>query len=119
MNEYGQSNQREERTTTADLAGVTTEQPRGTDGQNMPVDANGNGNMNGNGNGSGAYGTNGVNGHAVTTAGPESTGAEDSDHTPLLQQSDADTMHNRWVDIQANFVDDPRRAVEDADALVA
>lgn len=38
---------------------------------------------------------------------------------PLLQTGDADGFHRRWESIQIGFVDDPRRAVADADALVA
>jgi hypothetical protein len=33
--------------------------------------------------------------------------------------SDRDELRTRWEAIQAGFVDEPRRAVEDADALVA
>jgi len=33
--------------------------------------------------------------------------------------SDHDELRSRWEAIQAGFVDEPRRAVEDADALVA
>jgi len=41
----------------------------------------------------------------------------DDDRTPLF--SDPDNYRNRWQAIQVGFVDEPRRAVEDADALVA
>jgi hypothetical protein len=33
--------------------------------------------------------------------------------------ADADELDARWTDIQADFVDDPRRAIEEADELVA
>jgi hypothetical protein len=36
---------------------------------------------------------------------------------PLLDDSDG--LHSRWEEIQVRFVDEPRGAVEDADALVA
>jgi hypothetical protein len=37
----------------------------------------------------------------------------------LLPDEIADELRPRWADIQASFVDEPRRAVEQADALVA
>ncbi len=37
----------------------------------------------------------------------------------LLSPSDADSFRARWDSIQTGFVDEPRRAVEQADALVA
>ncbi len=37
----------------------------------------------------------------------------------LLGDGDRQDMSQRWHAIQAAFVDDPRRAVHDADALVA
>jgi len=38
---------------------------------------------------------------------------------PLLPEDEVRDLRNRWDNIQAGFVDEPRRAVEDADALVA
>jgi hypothetical protein len=38
---------------------------------------------------------------------------------PLFVQGDADGYRTRWGAIQTGFVDEPRRAVEEADALVA
>ena len=38
---------------------------------------------------------------------------------PLLPEDEVNKMRSRWDSIQAGFVDEPRRAVEDADALVA
>ena len=40
-------------------------------------------------------------------------------HEPLFDSSRAETLRGRWTDIQAGFVDEPRRAVEQADGLVA
>lgn len=40
-------------------------------------------------------------------------------HAPLFASSDASALRGRWADVQAGFVDEPRRAVEQADALVA
>lgn len=38
---------------------------------------------------------------------------------PLFPSDVADDLRGRWNAIQAGFVDEPRRAVEDADGLVA
>jgi hypothetical protein len=40
-------------------------------------------------------------------------------HEPLFDSSRAETLRGRWTDIQSGFVDEPRRAVEQADSLVA
>jgi len=40
-------------------------------------------------------------------------------HEPLFAAGDADGYRTRWGAIQTGFVDEPRRAVEEADALVA
>ena len=40
-------------------------------------------------------------------------------HAPLFASGDATALRGRWADVQAGFVDEPRRAVEQADALVA
>jgi hypothetical protein len=45
----------------------------------------------------------------------ERTGADE----PLFDAADADGYRTRWGAIQTGFVDEPRRAVEEADALVA
>jgi hypothetical protein len=47
--------------------------------------------------------------------GTRGTGADES--APLLEG--ADEFQTRWEEIQVRFVDEPRGAVEDADALVA
>jgi hypothetical protein len=39
--------------------------------------------------------------------------------TPLLAQDVVSQLQSQWTDIQAGFVDEPRRAVERADGLVA
>lgn len=46
-----------------------------------------------------------------------SNGSATDDAAPLL--ADADGFQARWEEIQVRFVDEPRGAVEDADALVA
>jgi hypothetical protein len=44
---------------------------------------------------------------------------ETAEAAPLLGQADEADLRARWEEIQTRFVDDPRQAVEDADALVA
>ena len=44
-------------------------------------------------------------------------GAEE--RQPLFAGDEAEGFRGRWTEIQTGFVDEPRRAVEDADALVA
>jgi hypothetical protein len=39
--------------------------------------------------------------------------------TPLFAADAAESFRSRWQDIQTSFVDEPRRAVEQADGLVA
>jgi hypothetical protein len=50
---------------------------------------------------------------------PRSFDAGGHDDTPLLPQNEASDLRERWTSIQAGFVDEPRRAVQDADGLVA
>ena len=45
--------------------------------------------------------------------------AEIEKPTPLFPENEATNFRNRWTEIQAAFVDEPRRAVEQADTLVA
>jgi hypothetical protein len=52
--------------------------------------------------------------------GPDhATGGTASTTGPLLAGEAAEGFRARWTDIQTGFVDAPRRAVEQADALVA
>jgi hypothetical protein len=48
----------------------------------------------------------------------DSTAAVD-EREPLLPADQAERYKNRWEQIQASFVDQPREAVEQADGLVA
>ena len=41
------------------------------------------------------------------------------DSEPLFASQQASDFQQRWTDIQASFVDEPRQAVEQADMLVA
>lgn len=38
---------------------------------------------------------------------------------PLLPENEVNDLQRRWSDVQAGFVDEPRQAVQQADALVA
>lgn len=40
-------------------------------------------------------------------------------HAPLFASEDSDRFRERWMQIQTQFVDEPRRSVEQADDLVA
>ena len=44
---------------------------------------------------------------------------DDSAITALFPENESRDFHKRWTDIQTAFVDEPRRAVERADELVA
>ena len=39
--------------------------------------------------------------------------------TPLLSDTEVGALRSRWSNVQAVFVDEPRRSVEEADSLVA
>ena len=55
-----------------------------------------------------------------TTAGRSASGAgSDPEATPLFAEHEATQFRDRWGEVQAGFVDEPRRAVEQADGLVA
>jgi len=43
----------------------------------------------------------------------------DAKVAPLFSEDAATQLRDRWTDVQAGFVDEPRDAVEQADALVA
>jgi hypothetical protein len=43
----------------------------------------------------------------------------DAGRTALLAEGDSGRFRQRWADVQTHFVDGPREAVQDADALVA
>ena len=51
-------------------------------------------------------------------AGPAG-GEQDGQHARLLAEDEMNSIVSRWKSIQADFVDEPRKAVEEADALVA
>src|ERR1041385_8271728 len=44
---------------------------------------------------------------------------EEHDSTPLFPNNELENLRTRWKEIQTAFVDEPRKAVEQADGLVA
>ena len=50
---------------------------------------------------------------------PAARPADDEGAAPLFAARDAEGYRARWTEVQTGFVDDPRRAVEQADTLVA
>ena len=52
-------------------------------------------------------------------AGTATAMAKELESGPLFSQEEAGTLRARWDAIQVGFVDEPRRAVEEADSLVA
>ncbi|PYL49320.1 MAG: hypothetical protein DMF40_02490 [Verrucomicrobia bacterium] len=44
---------------------------------------------------------------------------DEEETTTLFPEKETTDFRTRWTDIQTGFVDEPRRAVEQADALVA
>jgi hypothetical protein len=59
--------------------------------------------------------TAGGGGAAAATAPAKS----DEDRGPLFTSDEANNLRSRWDSVQVAFVDEPRKAVEDADRLVA
>jgi hypothetical protein len=55
----------------------------------------------------------------ATDREPRRVGGTSPDRPPLFPERDAGEFRKRWTDVQAGFVDEPRRAVEQADGLVA
>ncbi len=49
----------------------------------------------------------------------EPVGTTDHAATTLFPENEAKDFHTRWTEVQTAFVDEPRRAVEQADSLVA
>ena len=50
---------------------------------------------------------------------PTSDARNASDAAPLFPNNELDELRNHWNSVLASFVDEPRRAVEQADGLVA
>ena len=53
------------------------------------------------------------------TSGRAQAGRSGGDTTPLFPDSELGDLRTDWDRIQAGFVDEPRKAVEEADSLVA
>jgi hypothetical protein len=49
----------------------------------------------------------------------ERPAAQSDDSTPLFPAGELDGLRTRWKEVQTAFVDEPRKAVEQADGLVA
>jgi hypothetical protein len=60
-----------------------------------------------------------VNRAAAEAPAPDAPRPADDAPAPLFVSADADGYRTRWGAIQTGFVDEPRKAVEEADALVA
>ncbi len=45
--------------------------------------------------------------------------AASGNQTPLFPADQAESFRSRWTAVQSGFVDEPRRAVEQADSLIA
>jgi hypothetical protein len=55
----------------------------------------------------------------ASSAGAATAPAIDEQSAPLLSPEEAKEFRARWDAVQVSFVDEPRRAVEEADGLVA
>jgi hypothetical protein len=60
-----------------------------------------------------------MDGNGVAAAGTATALATDEQATPLFSPEEAKEFRARWDTIQGGFVDEPRRAVEQADSRVA
>jgi len=56
--------------------------------------------------------------YGAAPTGTESSAPADQP-APLLSDSEADAFLDRWREVQARFIDDPRAAVQDGDGLVS
>ena len=94
------SRERDEHLSTADIAAAAeaNRQPRGDAQQVPPLPRN---EMDG------------------SAPHPDAMQQQQQQLAPLFDQQLADEMRGRWTAIQSGFVDDPHRAVQQADELVA
>ena len=56
---------------------------------------------------------------AITDPGKVQPIREEHDSTPLFPNNELESLRMRWKEVQTAFVDEPRKAVEQADGLVA
>ncbi|MER5753860.1 hypothetical protein [Streptomyces sp. NPDC002088] len=61
----------------------------------------------------------GSDARAATPGAPDTTDTSEDDAPQLLTEDEDQDFRDRWQKTQNKFVDDPREAVHDADALVA
>jgi hypothetical protein len=66
-----------------------------------------------------AGGVSTMDGNGIAAAGAAPALATDEQAAPLFSPEEAKDFRARWDTIQGGFVDEPRRAVEQADSLVA
>jgi len=67
-----------------------------------------------------AAGGNSTESLARSNAGTDAAASTpDAGAAPLFPENEAGELRRRWDSVQASFVDEPRRAVEQADELVA
>jgi hypothetical protein len=57
--------------------------------------------------------------HEVNKEVPAQPDADLQTRAGIFEEHEARRLRSRWTEIQGDFVDDPRRAVKEADALVA
>ena len=55
----------------------------------------------------------------LEAGGDEGGTIRQTDETPLFPPDEAGQLQDRWQQVQASFVDEPRQAVQQADELVA
>jgi hypothetical protein len=100
----------EERLTTSDLAASATDASTDGEADAEPDDTRGDGALT-------------QDARAATDQGPSEREFESDDgavtREPLLPADQTERFTTQWQDIQADFVDQPRQSVEQADALVA
>lgn len=60
-----------------------------------------------------------VSSGATTATGAATAVAKESETGPLFSAAEAGSLRSQWDAIQVGFVDEPRKAVEQADGLVA
>lgn len=57
--------------------------------------------------------------HQPSTEKPRGVGSNNEELVPLFSESAVQNFRQRWTTLQTEFVDEPRRSVEQADELVA
>jgi hypothetical protein len=104
------SDQTDAELTTADLAGTSQKPPRGLNDSPIETESQPAGS---------ARGAVSSDRGRMGTQGAATAPALDQEAAPLFSSSEANDLRARWDAIQVGFVDEPRRAVEQADKLVA